>query len=278
MRANERRNEEDMKKYVSFFRMRFSTGLQYRQAALAGMSTQFVWGAMEILLFKAFYEADPSAFPMEFSALISYIWLQQAFLSLYMMWFLEREIFDSITSGGIAYELCRPLDLYSMWFARNIANRMSKAVLRCIPILLLAALLPKPYGMQLPRSFAAFLLFLCSMGLALLVTVAFSMILYLLCFYTISPLGIRMVAFSFVEFFSGSVIPLPFLPDGVRQVCEFLPFASMQNVPFRIYSGNLSGSEGYEAISLQLFWVIILISFGKYLLKKALNKVVVQGG
>ena len=262
-----------MKKYVSFFRMRFSTGLQYRQAAIAGMSTQFVWGAMEILLFKAFYEADPSAFPMEFTALTSYIWLQQAFLALYMMWFLEREIFDSITSGGIAYELCRPLDLYSMWFARNIANRMSKAVLRCIPLLLLATLLPKPYGIRPPKSLLTFLIFLFSMGLALLVTVAFSMILYLLCFYTISPLGIRMVAF-----FSGAVIPLPFLPDGIRKVCELLPFASMQNVPFRIYSGDLSGIEGYGAIFLQLFWVVALISFGKYLLKKALVKVVVQGG
>ncbi len=267
-----------MKKYVSFFRMRFSTGLQYRQAAIAGMSTQFVWGAMEILLFKAFYEADPSAFPMEFSALTSYIWLQQAFLALYMMWFLEREIFDSITGGGIAYELCRPLDLYSMWFARNIANRMSKAVLRCIPILLLATCLPKPYGMQPPRSLITFILFLFSMGLALLVTVAFSMILYLLCFYTISPLGIRMVAFSLVEFFSGAVIPLPFLPDGIRQVCELLPFASMQNVAFRIYSGDLSGISGYGAISLQLFWVVALILSGKLLLKNALNKVVVQGG
>lgn len=273
-----RRNEEDMKKYVSFFRMRFSTGLQYRQAAIAGMSTQFVWGAMEILLFKAFYEANPTAFPMEFSALTSYIWLQQAFLALYMMWFLEREIFDLITSGGIAYELCRPLDLYSMWFARNIANRLSKAVLRCIPILLLATCLPKPYGMQSPRSFVTFVLFLISMGLALLVTVAFSMILYILCFYTISPLGIRMVAFSLVEFFSGSVIPLPFLPDGIRQVCELLPFASMQNVPFRVYSGDLPGINGYGAISLQLFWAVALITFGKWLLKKAQYRVVVQGG
>lgn len=87
-----------------------------------------------------------------------------------------------------------------------------------------------------------------------------------------------MVAFSLVEFFSGAVIPLPFLPDGIRQVCELLPFASMQNVAFRIYSGDLSGIRGYGAISLQLFWVVALILSGKLLLKNALNKVVVQGG
>ena len=52
----------------------------------------------------------------------------------------------------------------------------------------------------------------------------------------------------------------------------------MQNVAFRIYSGDLSGISGYGAISLQLFWVVALILSGKLLLKNALNKVVVQGG
>ena len=32
-----------MKKYLSFFRLRFITGLQYRTAALAGIATQFFW-------------------------------------------------------------------------------------------------------------------------------------------------------------------------------------------------------------------------------------------
>ena len=43
-----------MKKYLSFFRLRFVMGLQYRVAALAGIVTQFVWGAMEIMMFCAF--------------------------------------------------------------------------------------------------------------------------------------------------------------------------------------------------------------------------------
>ena len=53
-----------MKKYLSFFRMRFLMGLQYRAAAAAGIVTQFTWGFMELLVFRAFYQADASAFPM----------------------------------------------------------------------------------------------------------------------------------------------------------------------------------------------------------------------
>lgn len=72
-----------MKKYLSFFRLRFLMGLQYRTAALAGIVTQFAWGGMEILVYKAFYEADANAFPMSFSATASYIWMQQAFLAFF---------------------------------------------------------------------------------------------------------------------------------------------------------------------------------------------------
>ena len=100
-----------MKKYLSFFRLRFNTGLQYRAAALAGIVTQFFWGVMEILTFRAFYDSDPSSFPMTLQATSSYIWMQQAFLALFMAWLMEGEIFESIKNGNISYELCRPFGI-----------------------------------------------------------------------------------------------------------------------------------------------------------------------
>lgn len=100
-----------MKKYLSFFRLRFITGLQYRTAALAGIATQFFWGTMEILTFRAFYQSDPASFPMTLQATSSYIWIQQAFLVLFMGWNMEAELFDAIRDGNISYELCRPLGI-----------------------------------------------------------------------------------------------------------------------------------------------------------------------
>lgn len=110
-----------MKKYWSFFRMRFLGSLQYRAAAWAGIATQFAWGFMKLLMYRAFYEAGPAAFPMEFSQLATYIWLQQAFLMLFNTWRYDNDIFESITTGGVAYELSRPVPVYSMWFVKCIA-------------------------------------------------------------------------------------------------------------------------------------------------------------
>ena len=267
-----------MKKYLSFFRIRFLAGLQYRAAAWAGIVTQFAWGGMSLLMYHAFYKSGQNVFPMEFSQLSCYIWMQQAFLAMFMVWFYDNEIFDHITSGSIAYELCRPCDLYSMWFVKNMAIRLSRVVLRCVPILLVAALLPDPFGLRLPVSWSAALLFPLSMALGFLVMVAFTMLVYISAFYTISPNGVRILVTSVLEFLTGGVLPIPFFPDWLRPVMYALPFGSMQNTPYLIYVGHFSQADALKSMCLQVFWLIVLVLIGKGWMNRAEKKVVVQGG
>lgn len=267
-----------MKKYMAFFRLRFSMGLQYRVAALAGVATQFTWGGMLIMIYKAFYEADAAAFPMSFRATASYIWLQQAFFSFFAVWMMENEIFDVIVNGNIAYELCRPVRIYNMWFARGLANRLARAALRCAPILVVAAFLPEPYGITAPASAFHFFAFFVTLILGLLVTLAFCMLVYVLAFFTISPQGLRIVSVSLVEFFAGAVIPLPFFPEKFKAFMELLPFAAMQNVPLRIYSGSMTAGEMEKNVALQVFWLAFLLLGGSLLCRYAERKVTVQGG
>lgn len=233
---------------------------------------------MEILAFRAFYEEDAAAFPMSFEAVVTYVWLQQAFLAMFGAWLMEGEIFDVIRNGNIAYELCRPISIYQMWFSRSVANRVSKALLRCVPVLTVAALLPAPYGLRLPASMLHGGLFLLTLLLGLLVIVSFTMLVYITTFYTISPEGVRIFCVSAVEFFAGAVIPLPFFPDKLKIVLELLPFAAMQNVPLRIYSGSMTGEEMLRAVCLQVFWLAVMVAVGWNLCRRAEKRVTVQGG
>ncbi len=92
--------------YFSAFRIRLIADLQYRGAAWAGVATQFAWGFMLLMLYHAFYDAGGEP-PMPFEQLASYIWLQQAFLSLLMLWWQDQQLLSSIVDGSVAYELCR---------------------------------------------------------------------------------------------------------------------------------------------------------------------------
>lgn len=267
-----------MKKYLSFFRMKFMAGIQYRIAAFAGIATQFAWGGMEILIYRSFYLENQDTFPMQMQALSSYIWLQQGFLALFSVGMFENAIFQSITRGDVAYELCRPCDLYSMWYFRNIGMRLSRALLRCVPIFIVTVFIPEPYGLGLPVSFEAAILFFIAGTIGFLNVIAFVMIIYISTFYTLSMQGMRIFCIAIVETFSGSLIPIPFLPDGLRQVVELLPFASLENVPLRIYGGDIAGMQALQAILLQIFWLVVIVGIGWALMQKALKQVVVQGG
>lgn len=267
-----------MKKYLSFFRVRFLTGLQYRAAAAAGIATQFAWGFLSLLLYSAFYRAGYKDFPLPFESLSAYIWLQQAFLALFMIWFWDNDILEAVETGAVAYELCRPIDVYGMWYAKTAASRLSRAVLRCLPILLVAAFLPAPFRLTMPANITQFLCFLLSMLLGFLVVLAFSMLIYSAEFFTVSPQGLRIFTVALVDFCMGGLLPLPFFPKVLRTILELSPFGAMQNAPLLVYSGALSGPSLIQALSLQLFWLVALVLLGRTMIKKGLRRIVVQGG
>lgn len=267
-----------MRAYWSFFKIRFINGLQYRAAAYAGIATQFAWGFMYIMLYHSFYRSNPSAGSMSISELSTYIWLQQSFLALFMTWFLDNDIFDAISSGNVAYEVCRPLNVYNMWFAKSCATRVSKAVLRCFPILILASFLPETYKFNLPASIYSFMLFVIAVIVGTAVVVGYSMLIYIFTFFTVSSVGVRMTMVMLADFFAGGLVPLPLLPDYLTKYIYLSPFAAMQNTPFRIYTGGIPGEEAIKAIILQLFWAAALILFGKLIMRNAMKKVIVQGG
>ena len=267
-----------MKKYWSFFKMRLMAGLQYRAAALAGMSTQLVWGAMEILLYRAFWQEAPERFPMGMEALASYIWLQQAFLALFMLWAWDYDILRSVKEGTVAYELLRPADLYGMWLARAAGTRLARAALRMIPVLLAGSLIPAPYGLRLRISPEVFGLFLLSMVLMLLVVCAYNLLVYALTFYLTDHGGITVASVAAADLLGGAVVPLPFLPEGFRRLAELTPFASMQNVPLRIFNGDITLPEIPGVMGLQAFWAAVLMGAGYLLTKNGLRRAVILGG
>ena len=264
--------------YVALFRVRMVNGIQYRVAALAGIATQFAWGFMLLLAFMAFYESNPHSFPMTMSQTVTFMWMQQAFLVLFMLWRYDNSIFESIEQGHIAYDLVRPMDLYSKWFTTNVAMRLSGMLLRCVPVLVVAFVLPPAFRITAPASVVQFLAFALSLALSLGVVVAFTMVIYVSAFYTINSQGTRTMAAIGGEFLAGAIIPIPFFPDHIRRIMELTPFGSMQNTPLLIFAGVTQGRDIVVSIALQVFWIVALVAVGRLIMGHALRRVITQGG
>lgn len=265
-----------MKKYLSLLKLRFNICLQYRGAALGGMFTQFFWGILEIMVFTAFYKSDANT-DITLQQLVSLFWLRQAFYPL-RHWNKDSEITDLIEKGNISYELCRPLSIYWLWYCKSISTRIASTLLKCFPIIFFAMIMPNGYSLVLPESITSFILFIISIVFSLLVIASIMNIVYITVFHTISSKGSFTLFYALATFFSGGQIPIALMPNMLQRICYILPFSLVGDLPYRIYSGNISTNESIMLIGVQILWSGVLVVLGNMMLNKALKKVVVQGG
>ena len=266
-----------MKAYLSVMRLRLQVQMQYRAAALAGFFTQFFFGFVRVMVFNAFYASTTIAQPMSLPQAITYSWLVQVTFRL-IPWYGDTEMINMVRNGGLGYELCRPINLYSAWYCRLIALRLVPFVLGGIPTLIVATLLPVNYRLAPPASGLALMAFFASMLLALILGCAVTNIVSISALWTISGEGMQRILPTAVMFLSGLVIPLPFFPDWAQPILTLLPFSSLADAPFRFYVGSVAPTALPAYLGIQLVWTASFVGLGLWLMKAATKRVVVQGG
>jgi ABC-2 type transport system permease protein len=165
-----------------------------------------------------------------------------------------------------------------MWYVRILASKLSSVLLRCIPLLLIAFLLPAPYNLTLPHSIPAFIFFLITLLLSALLVTALVALMYVFIFYSIDSKGIMGMYCGIAEVLAGQIIPIPLFPNFLKAIAVFLPFAYISDFSFRIYSGNIQGVAIAQGLITQIAWLIITVLLGMLATNKILKRVSVQGG
>jgi len=268
-----------MKSYINYFKIRFITNLQYRTAALAGISTQIFFGLVFILVYLAFYESNGSSnYPMEWSHLATYIWLEQAFYALIYPFERDQELLEMIKNGNLAYELIRPQNFFMKFYIKMIAKKTVATLLRSIPVLIFAFILPEPLGISMPNSIIHFIIFLLSLITSCLLVSGLIIVVHLITMFTIDSRGILSIYSVISEVFSGATIPIPFFPNWLKTISYILPFRYICDLPFRVYSGNIPINEGLTLLYISLVWIIVIFIIGQILSRIVLKKAVIQGG
>ena len=263
-----------MRSYLSAFRLRWKMELQYRGAMIGGIVCQVMFGLILIALYRALYASKPQALPVEH--VVTYVWLQQAFFR--MLLASDADLLDKIRSGGIAYDLCRPLSLYGFYYARIMAQKITGSLMRAVPMLVFAALLPKGWGICLPASVPALLCALAGLVLGLLCVSALENITMAFTMKTLDPRGVQAMLNMLMMVLSGNILPLTLFPDSWQKVITLLPYAQLLDAPIRLYTGDTPLAEAPRILALQAGWIIILTLLGIVLWNRHQKQIIVQGG
>jgi ABC-2 type transport system permease protein len=234
------------------------------------------------MVYEAFYRSSDVAKPMTFAQVATYVWLGQALLAM-LPWNVDLDIRTMVRSGAVAYELCRPVDLYGLWYARAIAQRTAPTLLRVVPMVIIAAFILPLVGLDewrlaAPADAAAGAGFAVALLLAVALSCAITTLIHATLLWTIAGEGVVAMAATVVAFGSGMIVPLPLFPDWLQKILAYLPFAGVVDLPFRVYNGDIPTSDLAFVLARQLAWTLLLVATGRLVLSRGMRRIVVQGG
>lgn len=267
-----------IKQFKIYSKMHFSKELTYRASSISGTITQFFFGLLQIMVFLAFYNSNANVVEFTIIQMCSYIWMKQIFFSYFKFYNYHKTLANQIVNGDIAYQLIKPVNLYSQWFFDMFAANSAKFAFRGPIVFVVSLLLPVGLGLMLPVSSIHLLLFALSMLLGVILVVSINLICYILVTITMSPGAVFGVVNAVASVLAGQIVPIPIFPKFAQPIINALPFRYTLDLPIRIYTGNIAPNEAIWQILIQIVWIVAFVVFGKWFLNKRLNKLVVQGG
>lgn len=248
--------------------------LAYRVANWSGLFTNAFFLFFRAYALRACYGERASIGGLTAGDIVTYVTVSQALLMVIPQWG-RVEVADSVRSGQVAVDLCRPLDYFAAFLSKRLGVSAYYVAFRFVPLMgigLAAGLLYPPSDW---RVFPAFLLAVMSgawIANALLFLVEVS------AFWLGSERGMRYLFIGAGSLFSGLILPVSFLPEAMQTFSLALPFEYTLYLPVQIYLGSLSGDALGSAIAIQLAWVVGLSILCRAILAAGVRKLVIHGG
>ncbi len=267
------------KQYVPFMKAGIQTLIIYRMNFLGFVIGGLVYCFVMYYLWKAVFDSAGGGTFLGFSMtdMVLYLFLSNTTTQLVYS-SVTSEIGEEIKDGSIAMRLIKPVNTDWSYLFNELGGAFMKLVVFVLPMIL---------GLEIYRFYMTgqimfeplnFLLYLVSAAAAYMISFRINLCFGFVAFYVKNLWGFNILKVSIMNFLSGSLIPLAFMPDTLRTILEYMPFASMSYTPVMIYMGKYSAAETAMRIGIQIIWAIAIYGLSKLIWVGAVKKLSVQGG
>jgi ABC-2 type transport system permease protein len=247
----------------------------YRGANVAGAFTNTVFGVVKASITLAAIAAAGgviAGYDAEQGA--SYAWLTQGLIATVAL-FGWSELAERIRSGDIAVDLARPMDLQLSWLASDLGRAAFMLLPRGLPPVLIGVVF---FDVGLSPHPALYALAPISIALAVAVSFACRFLVNLAAFWLLDLRGVLTLYMVASNVLAGLVVPVHWFPRWMRAIANTSPFPSMLQTPVDVLAGRDTGWQAIQAVAVQLGWLLVVLVVGRIALRRALRRLVVQGG
>ena len=268
-----------LRPYFSILRKNLTGRLQYRAATWSQLLTNAFWGCARSAIIVTFYRYGSGTSALTMQQAVTLVWLQQIAMNLLPgMGGMDQAVWTKIVRGDVGYELLRPMDVYSHWYASAAAGKLAPFLLAVVPMTMAGQLVPGEIGMGAPASLWHLLACLLTLLSGLAVSCAVILIAYAMMMKVNAGTGPANIFMYTTQILAGSVLPLQLWPESVQTLMKYQPFAGMMDLPLRFFVGSEPLSALPGVLMMQLFWAAALILTGRLWIRRNLTRLTIQGG
>lgn len=261
--------------YRELIRMRFLMMLAYRVNYYSGIAVYAINIGAYHFVWQAVYQTGTNVIggftATQMTTYIAISWMARAF------YFnnLDRDIATEIRDGSVAIQLIRPLSYLWAKLMQGLGEGLFRLLFFSTPgLVFIGLLLP----LQWTTEWWRWGLFLGMLFFSFLINAQLNMLIGLCAFFLENNEGLMRFKRVAVDLLSGLIVPLTVFPELLQPIIRALPFQAITYLPTAVVTGRLSLTASFEAVGVQVFWVIvcaipIIIVWGK-----AKRKLFVQGG
>jgi ABC-2 type transport system permease protein len=260
---------------LALARAGFARWATYRQAALAGMFTNTVFGVIKLsVLLAIIKQTGGTVAGYDRDQLSTYVWMSQALIAVVAV-FGSSDLAQRVRTGDIAVDLARPLDLQLSWLATDLGRAAYAVFARgVLPMVLGGAL----FGFSFPTDPAAVALLAPAVLLAVVVSFACRFLVNLAAFWVVEIRGPLTIYVLTTNLLCGLIIPVQLFPTWLKVLAYATPFPWLLQAPCDLATGQSRGWAAAGTVAAQLAWSLALLALGRLVLARATRKLVVQGG
>lgn len=262
-----------MRAYVEFAKKKFMNNMVYRFDYIMGIFATclqfFIFWCIYRSLYGEATEINGISFSMVCTNFILSLGLSSAFR------INDLFVYQKLRDGSIVNEFLKPVNFKLRLISEDLGNISFRLIFNFLPTLFIVMCFVK---VEKPVGITALLLFLVSVILGFFVLWCISFIVQMTSFWIINVWSISTIKNVFINVFSGAILPLWFMPEGMMRLIKFTPFDSIYFTPIRIYLGEMRSVDILFNFGRQVIWIAILFTIGEVMWRSGQRKLIVQGG
>jgi ABC-2 type transport system permease protein len=249
----------------------------YRQATLAGMFTNIVFGFLRcyVLLAVAEGAAGGVAAGYDPTQLATYVWVGQGLLSVVGIWG-WTDLSDRIRTGDIAADLLRPVPPVTAYLAADLGRAIHGMLTRFVPPVIVGLIF---FPLAVPSRWQTVPLFALSVILAVIGSFACRFLVNATAYWLEDARGPIMLWTLGSGVLAGLYFPLRLLPDWAVAVLWLgTPLPGLLQTPLDVAAERDSPALQAGLVALQAVWAVIMLALARLVQHRAERKLVLQGG